>query len=125
MLTLKNRAFADMLVGLLIMPLTLTYEIVGKWILGKSPVLYINLKTKKLQLIDTSGSLLCELWLALDVLFVTASILHICIISLDRYWLQNFTFNTVLYINCYRSVTYPLTYPSKRTPTRICIMVGG
>ncbi|KAF7639347.1 G_PROTEIN_RECEP_F1_2 domain-containing protein [Meloidogyne graminicola] len=80
-------AVADFLVGLLVMPLTLLYEIIGVWILG---------------------GLLCELWLALDVLFATASILHICIISLDRYW----------------SVTQPLTYPIKRTPTRICIMIG-
>ncbi|CAK5050747.1 unnamed protein product [Meloidogyne enterolobii] len=80
-------AVADFLVGLLVMPLTLLYEIIGVWILG---------------------GFLCELWLALDVLFVTASILHICIISLDRYW----------------SVTQPLTYPIKRTPTRICVMIG-
>uniref|UniRef100_A0A914XQ45 G-protein coupled receptors family 1 profile domain-containing protein n=1 Tax=Panagrolaimus superbus TaxID=310955 RepID=A0A914XQ45_9BILA len=80
-------AIADLLVGLLVMPLTMTYEIIGVWVLG---------------------DILCELWLALDVLFVTASILHICIISLDRYW----------------SVTQPLTYPSKRTPQRITIMIG-
>uniref|UniRef100_A0A7E4W8F5 G_PROTEIN_RECEP_F1_2 domain-containing protein n=1 Tax=Panagrellus redivivus TaxID=6233 RepID=A0A7E4W8F5_PANRE len=80
-------AIADLLVGLLVMPLTMTYEIYGVWILG---------------------DILCELWLALDVLFVTASILHICIISLDRYW----------------SVTQPLTYPSRRTPTRMSIMIG-
>lgn len=65
----------------------MTYEIVGVWILG---------------------DILCELYLALDVLFVTASILHICVISLDRYW----------------SVTQPLTYPRKRTTTRISIMIG-
>lgn len=80
-------AVADLLVGLLVMPLTLLYETIGVWVLG---------------------SVLCELWLALDVLFVTASILHICIISLDRYW----------------SVTQPLTYPSRRTPRRISIMIG-
>jgi hypothetical protein len=80
-------AVADLLVGLLVMPLTMTYEIIGIWVLG---------------------DILCELYLALDVLFVTASILHICVISLDRYW----------------SVTQPLTYPSKRTTTRISIMIG-
>ncbi|KAH7724622.1 TAG-24 protein [Aphelenchoides avenae] len=80
-------AIADLLVGLLVMPLTMTYEIIGVWVLG---------------------DILCELWLALDVLFVTASILHICIISLDRYW----------------SVTRPLTYPNRRTPMRICAMIG-
>ncbi|CAB3410255.1 unnamed protein product [Caenorhabditis bovis] len=80
-------AVADMLVGLLVMPLTLTYEIVGEW---------------------TMGIVLCEIWLALDVLFVTASILHICAISLDRYF----------------SVTSPLTYPSTRTPKKMFIYIG-
>ncbi|KAK0397016.1 hypothetical protein QR680_001943 [Steinernema hermaphroditum] len=80
-------AIADLLVGLLVMPLTMAYEIIGEWRLG---------------------NLLCELWLALDVLFVTASILHICIISLDRYW----------------SVTQPLSYPNKRTPLRMSVMIG-
>ncbi|CAD6190595.1 unnamed protein product [Caenorhabditis auriculariae] len=80
-------AVADLLVGLLVMPLTLIYEIVGEW---------------------RMGLVLCEMWLALDVLFVTASILHICAISLDRYF----------------SVTSPLTYPAKRTPTRMFIYIG-
>ncbi|KAI6201009.1 Octopamine receptor [Aphelenchoides besseyi] len=81
-------AVADFLVGMLVMPLTMVSEIIGVWVLG---------------------NILCEIYLALDVLFVTASILHICVISLDRYW----------------SVTQPLTYPSKRTPMRICIMIGS
>ncbi|XGW33378.1 hypothetical protein V3C99_017650, partial [Haemonchus contortus] len=80
-------ALADLLVGLLVMPLTLIYEIIGEW---------------------KMGNVLCEMWLALDVLFVTASILHICAISLDRYF----------------SVTSPLTYPSKRTPTRMFVYIG-
>ncbi|KAI6187740.1 Octopamine receptor [Aphelenchoides besseyi] len=70
-------AVADFLVGMLVMPLTMVSEIIGVWVLG---------------------NILCEIYLALDVLFVTASILHICVISLDRYW----------------SVTQPLTYPSKK-----------
>uniref|UniRef100_A0AC35TLV7 G_PROTEIN_RECEP_F1_2 domain-containing protein n=1 Tax=Rhabditophanes sp. KR3021 TaxID=114890 RepID=A0AC35TLV7_9BILA len=80
-------AIADLLVGLIVMPLTTAYEIIGAW---------------------RFGEILCEIWLALDVLFVTASILHICIISLDRYW----------------SVTQPLEYPSKRTPFRMSMMIG-
>uniref|UniRef100_A0A0N5C1E9 G_PROTEIN_RECEP_F1_2 domain-containing protein n=1 Tax=Strongyloides papillosus TaxID=174720 RepID=A0A0N5C1E9_STREA len=80
-------AIADLLVGLLVMPLTTAYEIIGAWKLGE---------------------ILCEIWLALDVLFVTASILHICIISLDRYW----------------SVTQPLKYPQNRTPLRMFLMIG-
>lgn len=84
---LVSLAIADLLVGALVMPLTTIYEIAGVWVIG---------------------NFLCEAWLALDVLFVTASILHICIISLDRYW----------------SVTQPLTYPIKRTPTRISTLIG-
>ncbi|PAV77658.1 hypothetical protein WR25_15643 [Diploscapter pachys] len=80
-------AVADLLVGLLVTPLTLIYEIIGEW---------------------KMGMVLCEMWLALDVLFVTASILHICAISLDRYF----------------SVTSPLTYPAKRTPTRMFLYIG-
>ncbi|CAJ0575075.1 unnamed protein product, partial [Mesorhabditis spiculigera] len=80
-------AVADLLVGLLVMPLTLAYEVYGEW---------------------RMGMFLCETWLALDVLFVTASILHICAISLDRYW----------------SVTSPLTYPAKRTPHRMMTMIA-
>ncbi|KAH7701477.1 Protein OCTR-1 a, partial [Aphelenchoides avenae] len=81
-------AVADLLVGLLVMPLTMTYEIIGAWALG---------------------NILCELWLAMDVLFVTASILHICVISLDRYW----------------TVTRPLTYPARRTALKIWLMIGA
>ncbi|KAF8354744.1 octr-1 [Pristionchus pacificus] len=80
-------ACADLLVGLIVMPITLAYEIADRWILGK---------------------FVCEMWLALDVLFVTASILHICAISLDRYF----------------CVTQPLSYPNKRTPLRMMLMIG-
>lgn len=75
-------AIADLLVGFLVTPLTLVYEVSGSW---------------------QFGDILCELWLALDVLFVTASILNLCAISLDRYW----------------CVTDPVCYPSKRTPRRM------
>uniref|UniRef100_A0A0M3JZH7 G_PROTEIN_RECEP_F1_2 domain-containing protein n=1 Tax=Anisakis simplex TaxID=6269 RepID=A0A0M3JZH7_ANISI len=125
-------AIADLLVGLLVMPLTLTYEIIGEWKLGtifkkirqpigsgskrcQKEVKTMNAVKKTFQSgcifewMYISGKVLCELWLALDVLFVTASILHICVISLDRYW----------------SITQPLQYPNKRrTPLRIAIMIG-
>lgn len=97
-------AVADMLVGLLVMPLTLTYEIVGEWTMGNLKVI----EGKKFRMWKFAGNILCEIWLALDVLFVTASILHICAISLDRYF----------------SVTSPLTYPATRTPLRMFIYIG-
>ncbi|XP_044538704.1 5-hydroxytryptamine receptor 2C [Gracilinanus agilis] len=62
---LMSLAVADMLVGLLVMPvsvLTILYEYT--WPLPKQ---------------------LCPMWISLDVLFSTASIMHLCAISLDRY----------------------------------------
>eukprot|EP00064_Thunnus_orientalis_P004609 superscaffoldBa00000423_g4621 len=62
---LMSLAVADLLVGLLVMPIALI------------TVLY------------NSGwplpDFLCPIWLFLDVLFSTASIMHLCAISLDRY----------------------------------------
>lgn len=34
---LVSLAMADLLVGLLVMPLTMVYEIIGEWTFGKSP----------------------------------------------------------------------------------------
>nr|XP_040040231.1 5-hydroxytryptamine receptor 2B [Gasterosteus aculeatus aculeatus] len=62
---LMSLAVADLLVGLLVMPIALV------------TVLY-----------DSDWPLpepLCPIWLFLDVLFSTASIMHLCAISLDRY----------------------------------------
>ncbi|XP_069895073.1 5-hydroxytryptamine receptor 2C [Dipodomys merriami] len=62
---LMSLAVADMLVGLLVMPLSLLailYDYV--WPLPRY---------------------LCPVWISLDVLFSTASIMHLCAISLDRY----------------------------------------
>lgn len=54
------------------------------------------------------GSTWCSFYLALDVLFCTSSIVHLCAISLDRYW----------------SVTKAVSYNRKRTPTRIKVMIS-
>ncbi|KAA0723121.1 5-hydroxytryptamine receptor 2A [Triplophysa tibetana] len=62
---LRSLAVADMLVGILVMPISL-----------------INI------LYDYAWpfpSSLCPIWIYLDVLFSTASIMHLCAISLDRY----------------------------------------
>jgi len=58
-------AVSDLLVGLFIMPLSLAAELMGYWVFG---------------------DVLCQLWLSTDVLLCTASILNLCLISLDRYW---------------------------------------
>lgn len=54
------------------------------------------------------GSTWCSFYLALDVLFCTSSIVHLCAISLDRYW----------------SVTKAVSYNRKRTPSRIKVMIS-
>uniref|UniRef100_A0AAV2JVM8 G-protein coupled receptors family 1 profile domain-containing protein n=1 Tax=Knipowitschia caucasica TaxID=637954 RepID=A0AAV2JVM8_KNICA len=62
---LMSLAVADMLLGVLVMPVSMV------------TILY-----------DYSWPLppaLCPMWIYLDVLFSTASIMHLCAISLDRY----------------------------------------
>ncbi|XP_077571373.1 alpha-2B adrenergic receptor-like [Stigmatopora nigra] len=63
-LFLVSLAAADILVATLIIPFSLANELLGYW--------YFK-------------SLWCEIYLALDVLFCTSSIVHLCVISLDRY----------------------------------------
>ncbi|KAG5844205.1 hypothetical protein ANANG_G00159760 [Anguilla anguilla] len=64
-LFLVSLASADILVATLVIPFSLANEIMGYWYFG---------------------STWCALYLALDVLFCTSSIVHLCAISLDRYW---------------------------------------
>uniref|UniRef100_A0A8D0G266 5-hydroxytryptamine receptor 2C n=1 Tax=Sphenodon punctatus TaxID=8508 RepID=A0A8D0G266_SPHPU len=62
---LMSLAVADMLVGILVMPVSLINILYDyAWPLPKQ---------------------LCPIWISLDVLFSTASIMHLCAISLDRY----------------------------------------
>ncbi|XP_026990829.1 alpha-2C adrenergic receptor-like [Tachysurus fulvidraco] len=81
-LFLVSLAAADILVAALVMPFSLANELMGYWHFGRA---------------------WCGAYLALDVLFCTASIGHLCAISLDRYW----------------SVTSAVQYNLKRTPSRI------
>lgn len=81
-LFLVSLACADILVATSVMPFTLAQELMGSWYFGK---------------------VWCEIYLALDVLFCTSSIIHLCAISLDRYW----------------SVTQAIEYNLRRTPRRI------
>ncbi|CAF3131607.1 unnamed protein product [Rotaria socialis] len=70
---LFSLAFADMLVSGLVIPLAVVKEFTGFWILG--PVL-------------------CDLWIFLDVCSCTSSIMHIVVISIDRYLAINDPLNT-------------------------------
>ncbi|XP_038641381.1 alpha-2B adrenergic receptor [Scyliorhinus canicula] len=86
-LFLVSLAAADILVATLVMPFSLANELMGYWYFKK---------------------IWCEIYLAIDVLFCTSSIVHLCAISLDRYW----------------SVTQAIQYNSKRTPKRIrCVIL--
>ncbi len=58
-------AIADLTVGLIVMPISSVYVLLGDWILGL---------------------LVCQLWLVIDYTASTASIFNLLILSLDRYW---------------------------------------
>lgn len=81
-LFLVSLAAADILVATLIIPFSLANELQGYW---------------------AFSSIWCEIFLALDVLFCTSSIVHLCAIALDRYL----------------SISRPVSYGAKRTPIRI------
>ncbi|XP_056269294.1 alpha-2Db adrenergic receptor-like [Pseudoliparis swirei] len=86
-LFLVSLASADILVATLVIPFSLANEVMGYWYFG---------------------STWCSFYLALDVLFCTSSIVHLCAISLDRYW----------------SVTKAVSYNRQRTPKRIKAMIS-
>ncbi len=55
------------------------------------------------------GDIWCSIWLAIDVWTCTASILHLVVISLDRYI----------------AVTHPITYPNLMTTSRAKLLILG
>nr|XP_040563309.1 dopamine receptor 2-like [Lepeophtheirus salmonis] len=84
---ITSLAIADFLVGLVVMPFSATYEAMDqRWIFGPD---------------------WCDIWHSMDVLASTASILNLCVISLDRYW----------------AITDPMTYPYKMTGKRAAILI--
>ncbi|XP_013809904.1 alpha-1A adrenergic receptor [Apteryx mantelli] len=76
-----NLAIADLLLTSTVLPFSATMEILGYWAFGR---------------------IFCNIWAAVDVLCCTASIMSLCIISIDRYI----------------GVSYPLRYPSIVTEKR-------
>ncbi|KAM5194263.1 alpha-1D adrenergic receptor [Mantella aurantiaca] len=59
-----NLAIADLLISTTVLPFSATLEVLGTWVFGR---------------------IFCDIWAAVDVLCCTASILSLCIISIDRY----------------------------------------
>ena len=59
-------ATADLLVAIIVLPISLHNEIIGTW---------------------TLGVIVCDFWITSDVFCCTASILNIVVIAVDRYWL--------------------------------------
>ncbi|MEQ2185122.1 Alpha-1D adrenergic receptor [Goodea atripinnis] len=82
-----NLAMADLLLSTIVLPFSASLEVLGCWVFGR---------------------VFCNIWAAVDVLCCTASILSLCIISIDRYI----------------GVKYCLKYPSIMTERRaVAILV--
>ncbi|KAK3539473.1 hypothetical protein QTP70_008635 [Hemibagrus guttatus] len=80
-------AVTDLMVSVLVLPMAALYQVLDKWTLGQE---------------------ICDLFIALDVLCCTSSILHLCAIALDRYW----------------TITDPIDYMNKRTPKRAAMLIS-
>ncbi|XP_051684639.2 alpha-1A adrenergic receptor isoform X4 [Oryctolagus cuniculus] len=76
-----NLAVADLLLTSTVLPFSAIFEILGYWAFGR---------------------VFCNIWAAVDVLCCTASIISLCVISIDRYI----------------GVSYPLRYPTIVTQRR-------
>ncbi|XP_015791409.1 dopamine receptor 2-like [Tetranychus urticae] len=87
-LFVASLAVADCLVGAIVMPSSVVHEVMNKWwIFGQD---------------------WCDLWHSFDVLASTASILNLCVISLDRYW----------------AITDPISYPARMTTRKAKILIA-
>ncbi|XP_051896707.1 adrenoceptor alpha 1Aa [Pristis pectinata] len=83
-----NLAIADLLLSCSVLPFSATLEILGYWAFGR---------------------IFCNMWAAMDVLCSTASIMSLCVISIDR--------------NI--GVSYPLRHPTIMTEKRALLTLVG
>uniref|UniRef100_A0A8C6I602 D(1B) dopamine receptor n=1 Tax=Mus spicilegus TaxID=10103 RepID=A0A8C6I602_MUSSI len=79
-------AVSDLFVALLVMPWKAVAEVAGYWPFGA----------------------FCDIWVAFDIMCSTASILNLCIISVDRYW----------------AISRPFRYERKMTQRVALVMVA-
>ncbi|XP_012871505.1 PREDICTED: D(1A) dopamine receptor [Dipodomys ordii] len=79
-------AVSDLLVAVLVMPWKAVAEIAGFWPFGS----------------------FCNMWVAFDIMCSTASILNLCVISVDRYW----------------AISSPFQYERKMTPKVAFILIS-
>ncbi|XP_017484573.1 PREDICTED: octopamine receptor beta-2R-like, partial [Rhagoletis zephyria] len=79
-------AMADIMVAVMAMTFNFSVQVTGRW---------------------NFGTFVCDLWNSLDVYFSTASILHLCCISVDRYY----------------AIVKPLKYPISMTKRVVFIMI--
>ncbi len=79
-------AVSDLFVAVLVMPWEAITEVTGTWLFGR----------------------FCGIWIAFDIMCSTASILNLCIISVDRYW----------------AIASPFKYERKMTHRVAFVMIG-
>ncbi|OCT99347.1 D(1B) dopamine receptor-like [Xenopus laevis] len=80
-------AVSDLLVALLVMPWKAVAEVAGHWPFGA----------------------FCDIWVAFDIMCSTASILNLCVISVDRYW----------------AISSPFRYERKMTQKVALLMISA
>ncbi|OCT99011.1 alpha-1D adrenergic receptor [Xenopus laevis] len=81
-----NLAIADLLLSTTVLPFSATLEVLGFWAFGR---------------------IFCDIWAAVDVLCCTASIMSLCVISIDRYV----------------GVKYSLKYPTIMTEKKAVVIL--
>ncbi|MEE6462500.1 hypothetical protein FKM82_001616 [Ascaphus truei] len=80
-------AVSDLFVALLVMPWKAAAEVAGHWPFGA----------------------FCDIWVAFDIMCSTASILNLCVISVDRYW----------------AISSPFRYERKMTQKVALLIIGA
>ncbi|TDH05421.1 hypothetical protein EPR50_G00142480 [Perca flavescens] len=93
-----NLAIADLLLGTTVLPVSATLEVSDTDRLRRGVLNYW-----------VFGRIFCDIWAAVDVLCCTASIMSLCVISIDRYI----------------GVRYPLQYPTIVTEKRALLAMLG